>query len=114
MNRRVLCVAEKNDAAKNVASFLSNGQYTVRKTKSKYNQLYIFDGQFRGATVTYVFTSVSGHLMKLEFEPVCKDWNSYPITGLFSARTIRSVDPSMKDIEATLRYSVFSILFGFK
>jgi len=41
---RVLCVAEKHDAAKNIARFLSNGAMQTVQGRSKYNPNFVFRG----------------------------------------------------------------------
>ena len=102
-HQTVLCVAEKNDAAKNIAALLSNRRSTYKNTRSPYNKLYIFDDKFQRSDATFVFTSVSGHLTELEFEPVCRNWDTYPIHALFTSRIHRTVPPGMKNIESTLR-----------
>lgn len=39
---RALFVAEKNDAAKNIASILSHGKLSRRDSRSKWNKIYQF------------------------------------------------------------------------
>ncbi|KAJ8967382.1 hypothetical protein NQ317_018526 [Molorchus minor] len=63
---RYLNVAEKNDAAKNIASILSNGP-TRREGLSTYNKIYEFDTQVFGEQARMTMTSVSGHLLNYEF-----------------------------------------------
>uniref|UniRef100_A0A5F9CPC7 DNA topoisomerase n=1 Tax=Oryctolagus cuniculus TaxID=9986 RepID=A0A5F9CPC7_RABIT len=41
--RKVLCVAEKNDAAKGIADLLSGGRMRRREGLSKFNKIYEFD-----------------------------------------------------------------------
>ena len=43
---KILCVAEKNDAAKNIAHQLSNGSAQNHAGPSKYNRLYKFYSMF--------------------------------------------------------------------
>ena len=42
LNLKVLNVAEKNDAAKNIASIMSNGASNRREGFSPYNKIYEF------------------------------------------------------------------------
>uniref|UniRef100_A0A7E4VQF8 DNA topoisomerase n=1 Tax=Panagrellus redivivus TaxID=6233 RepID=A0A7E4VQF8_PANRE len=100
---RVLCVAEKNDAAKNIALQLSGNRFQRAEGRSKYNKLYSFDGQFRGQPAKFVMTSVSGHLMTLDFGQGYKEWRPATTGELFSAPVIRSVNPNMLQIEQTLK-----------
>lgn len=72
---RILCVAEKNDAAKSISSILSNNRAFCSNGRSKYNKIYTFDMELEGRHATFVFTSVSGHLTEYEFEQSCKNVN---------------------------------------
>ncbi|XP_017774613.1 PREDICTED: DNA topoisomerase 3-alpha [Nicrophorus vespilloides] len=73
---KYLCVAEKNDAAKNIAKFLSKGTSNRREGLSKFNKIYEFDCQVRGQQSRMVMTSVSGHLLNYEFSSQYRSWNS--------------------------------------
>lgn len=102
--KRVLCVAEKNDAAKNIASILSKNRMIRREGRSRYNKLYIFDiDNFLGCKSNVVFTSVSGHLLNVEFSNEYREWNKFTIEALFSAEVFKNVPPNMKEIEMTLK-----------
>lgn len=46
-HQRILCVAEKNDAAKNISALLSNNHLVRKEGRSKYNKLYCFDFNFQ-------------------------------------------------------------------
>uniref|UniRef100_A0A8C8ZEP3 DNA topoisomerase n=1 Tax=Prolemur simus TaxID=1328070 RepID=A0A8C8ZEP3_PROSS len=46
--RKVLCVAEKNDAAKGIADLLSSGRMRRREGLSKFNKIYEFDYHLYG------------------------------------------------------------------
>jgi DNA topoisomerase IA len=43
---KVLCVAEKHDAAKNIAKFLSNGKMETKKGGDKYIYNFSFNSKF--------------------------------------------------------------------
>lgn len=43
---KVLCVAEKHDAAKNIAKFLSNGKMKTKKGGDKYIYNFSFNSKF--------------------------------------------------------------------
>lgn len=46
-SKRVLCVAEKNDAAKNISAILSQNRAVRREGRSRFNKLYCFDKDFQ-------------------------------------------------------------------
>ncbi|KAI2581729.1 DNA topoisomerase III alpha [Homo sapiens] len=73
--RKVLCVAEKNDAAKGIADLLSNGRMRRREGLSKFNKIYEFDYHLYGQNVTMVMTSVSGHLLAHDFQMQFRKWS---------------------------------------
>ena len=64
---KVLNVAEKNDAAKNIADIMSNGGFNRREGFSKFNKIYEFQYMVNGAPANMVMTSVSGHLLSLDY-----------------------------------------------
>uniref|UniRef100_A0AC34FQ20 DNA topoisomerase n=1 Tax=Panagrolaimus sp. ES5 TaxID=591445 RepID=A0AC34FQ20_9BILA len=99
---RVLCVAEKNDAAKNIAALLSRGAAQRTEGRSVYNKIYRFDCQFRGQMAQFAMTSVSGHLLNLEFPPAYKQWRQESIRELFEAPVQRNINQNMQGIEQTL------------
>lgn len=102
MSRRVLCVAEKNDAAKSIASILSNSRQVLRNGPATYNKLYCFDAVIRGQQSSVVFTSVSGHLKQLDFPSTMKSWTGNPISQCFTATINSFVPGNMKPIEQQL------------
>lgn len=82
---RVLNVAEKNDAAKNIAELLSQGRHQRREGLSKYNKIYEFDYRIFNNTCRMVMTSVSGHLLNLDFVSGYRKWHSCAPSELFDA-----------------------------
>lgn len=71
---RVLNVAEKNDAAKSIAAIMSRGACRRRDGRSVYNKIYEFDYNLFNQQCKMVMTSVSGHLLNLEFTGAYKSW----------------------------------------
>ncbi|RLN98490.1 hypothetical protein BBJ28_00022903 [Nothophytophthora sp. Chile5] len=65
---KVLNVAEKPSVAKEIAAILSSGRSTRRAGLSKYNALFEFPYEVQGQAVRMVVTSVTGHLMELDFD----------------------------------------------
>ncbi|KAH6928203.1 hypothetical protein HPB50_012579 [Hyalomma asiaticum] len=82
---RVLNVAEKNDAAKNIAELLSQGRYQRREGLSKYNKIYEFDYRIFNSMCKMIMTSVSGHLLNLDFVSGYRKWHSCAPSELFDA-----------------------------
>nr|KAF6459489.1 DNA topoisomerase III alpha [Rousettus aegyptiacus] len=81
--RKVLCVAEKNDAAKGIADLLSNGRMRRREGLSKFNKIYEFDYHLYGQNVTMIMTSVTGHLLAHDFQMQFRKWSVlFPGEGL--------------------------------
>lgn len=110
---KYLNVAEKNDAAKSIASILSNG--TARRTEglSKFNKLYSFDANFRGTQTNMVMTSVSGHLMTFDFSDVYKHWQSCDPISLFEAPVIKHCPENFMNIKRTLEREVFFSIYRY-
>lgn len=71
---RVLNVAEKNDAAKNIAEIMSRGSSRRRNGHSVYNKIYEFEYNLFNQRCRMVMTSVSGHLLNLEFIGSYRKW----------------------------------------
>lgn len=95
---KVLNVAEKNDAAKNIAGLLSRGTSQMREGFSKYNKLYCFQTEVPqlGGRCDMIMTSVSGHLMEFDFDESLRGWHSCPPNTLFEAPIRESIGKSNK------------------
>ncbi|KRX96365.1 DNA topoisomerase 3-alpha, partial [Trichinella pseudospiralis] len=104
--RRVLNVAEKNDASRTIAQILSRGQMNRREGFSKYNKIYEFSCTVFGELCHMVFTSVSGHLLNLDFDSVYRNWQSVPIEELFTAPVRKCCSPDMQPVLRTLQKEV--------
>ncbi|XP_017370352.1 DNA topoisomerase 3-alpha isoform X3 [Cebus imitator] len=100
--RKVLCVAEKNDAAKGIADLLSNGRMRRREGLSKFNKIYEFDYHLYGQNVTMVMTSVSGHLLAHDFQMQFRKWQSCNPLVLFEAEIEKYCPENFVDIKKTL------------
>ncbi|CAI8054414.1 DNA topoisomerase 3-alpha [Geodia barretti] len=72
---KVLNVAEKNDAARELSKVMSRGRFNRREGFSKFNKIYEFDFNILGKECKMVMTSVSGHLLSLDFAPAYKNWS---------------------------------------
>uniref|UniRef100_A0A0N5A5K3 DNA topoisomerase n=1 Tax=Parastrongyloides trichosuri TaxID=131310 RepID=A0A0N5A5K3_PARTI len=109
MSRGVLFVAEKNDAAKSIAQLLSKGTCTRKEGKSKFNKIYEFTTEVFGSQRQVSTTSVSGHLMGIDFGQEYQKWENCETGTLFDAPIEQFIIENMKNIEFTLRdYSMQS------
>ncbi|XP_043349559.1 DNA topoisomerase 3-alpha isoform X2 [Dermochelys coriacea] len=80
--QKVLCVAEKNDAARGIADILSNSR--MRRN------------------VTVAMTSVSGHLLAHDFKMPFRKWHSCNPLVLFEAEIEKYCPENFVDIKKTL------------
>lgn len=103
---RVLSVAEKNDAAKSLANVLSNGRCSKREGFSRFNKIYEFECKMMNQQVKMSMTSVSGHLLALEFIGMFKKWNSCNPVDLFSVPVQKYCPESYLDIKKTLEKEI--------
>nr|XP_027214117.1 DNA topoisomerase 3-alpha-like [Penaeus vannamei] len=99
---RVLSVAEKNDAAKNLAEIMSRGGYNRREGYSKFNKIYEWDMMLRGEQCHMVMTSVSGHLLNQSFTGHYRKWTSCNPLHLFDAPVVKICTQDMEPIKRTL------------
>ncbi|KAM8844721.1 DNA topoisomerase 3-alpha isoform 2-T3 [Spinachia spinachia] len=104
--KRVLCVAEKNDAAKCISEIMSRGTSRRREGMSTFNKIYEFEYHLFGQNVTVTMTSVSGHLMGQEFKAQFKKWHSCNPVLLFDAEVEKHCPDNMKQIKRTLEKEV--------
>ncbi|NXV15399.1 TOP3A topoisomerase, partial [Cepphus grylle] len=104
--RKVLCVAEKNDAARGIADLLSNSRMRRREGFSKFNKIYEYDYQMFGQNVTMVMTSVSGHLLAHDFKLPFRKWHSCNPLALFDAEIEKYCPENYMDIKRTLEREV--------
>ncbi|XP_028670259.1 DNA topoisomerase 3-alpha [Erpetoichthys calabaricus] len=100
--KKVLCVAEKNDAAKGIAEILSNGRARRKEGLSRFNKIYEYEYQMFGQNVTVLMTSVSGHLLALEFKAPFNKWHSCNPVVLFDAEVEKYCPENYVDIKRTL------------
>jgi DNA topoisomerase-3 len=113
---RVLNVAEKPSAAKEIAQLLSGGRFTKRAGLSKYNHLFEFDMQLNNVgMVRMCVTSVAGHLKAVDFDGRFATWQGCDPEELFDA-PIKSIVPDenapiARTLEAEARLSQRLILW---
>ncbi|KAJ7948091.1 DNA topoisomerase [Quillaja saponaria] len=99
----VLNVAEKPSVAKSVATILSRNQgLRIREGRSRYNKIFEFSYSIRGQPCHMLVTSVTGHLMELEFDERYRKWHSCDPAELYHAPVRKYVPEDKKDIRRTL------------
>ncbi|XP_013926805.1 PREDICTED: DNA topoisomerase 3-alpha [Thamnophis sirtalis] len=104
--QKVLCVAEKNDAARGIADILSNSRMRRREGMSKYNKIYEFQYHLFNQNVTLIMTSVSGHLLAHDFKAPFRKWHSCNPLVLFDAEIEKFCPENYMDIKRTLEREV--------
>lgn len=103
---RVLNVAEKNDAAREIARIMSRGGNSRREGMSRYNKIYEYDYNLFGRRCEMTMTSVSGHLMEIEFVAGYRKWHSCQPLSLFTAPVEKKVTSNMDGIRKTLEKEI--------
>ncbi|CAI9777537.1 unnamed protein product [Fraxinus pennsylvanica] len=103
---RALNVAEKPSVAKAVSGILSknpsSGGLRVRDGRSRYNKIFEFNYTIQNQQFHMSFTSVTGHLMELEFEERYRKWHSCDPVQLYQAAVKKYVPEDKLDIKRTL------------
>ncbi|CAL7941209.1 unnamed protein product [Xylocopa violacea] len=104
---KVLNVAEKNDAAKNIAGYLSRGTCRRREGLSPYNKIYEFNAYLLNQNCDMIMTSVSGHLLNHEFVGAYRKWQGCHPLSLFHAPIVKQCsDETSIKIKKTLEREV--------
>ncbi|XP_008807898.2 DNA topoisomerase 3-alpha isoform X1 [Phoenix dactylifera] len=101
---RVLNVAEKPSVAKAVAEILSRrgGGFRSREGRSRYNRVFEFEYAIGPQLCHMLVTSVTGHLMELEFDDRFRKWHSCDPADLYHAAVRKHVPQDKLDIKRTL------------
>ena len=95
MPAKALSVAEKPSVARELAQILSGGQFQTRDGPSRYNKHFTFGCMLDGQQCDMTVTSVTGHLMEMDFEEQYRKWGSCDPIELFDA-PIRTLVPDEK------------------
>ncbi|KAI0984842.1 hypothetical protein GJ496_001558 [Pomphorhynchus laevis] len=106
LSMKILNVAEKNDAAKNIAKLLSNNRFNLRHGLSQYNKIYEFQCTVFGTHVEMIMTSVSGHLLDLKFIDSVRNWKSCNPVALFDTPVELYCPESNLKIKQTLQREI--------
>lgn len=70
-----------------------------REGFSKFNKIYEFDKKVFNQNCKMIMTSVSGHLMNLEFNHVYRVWNKVNPLDLFQAPILKFYSPANENIK---------------
>ncbi|KAK6635323.1 hypothetical protein RUM44_000574 [Polyplax serrata] len=105
---KILNVAEKNDAAKNIAAFLSGGRAFKRNGLSPYNKIYEFECEVFNQHHKMVMTSVSGHLLSMDFMGQHRNWNAVNPLSLFEAPVKKGCPASSQAVMKNIQKEVVS------
>ncbi|XP_053212808.1 DNA topoisomerase 3-alpha-like [Panonychus citri] len=105
--KKVLNVAEKNDAARNIANSMSKGNSQRREGFSKYNKIYEFDYDLpHEGRCKMTMTSVSGHLLDYDFDERHRKWWSCDPLALFEAPIVTKLSEDCEKIKRTLEREI--------
>lgn len=91
----VLMIAEKPSLAQSLATILSNGNMSSRKTGPC--AVYEYRGSFlHHRDIQFKFTSVCGHVFNCDFEARFKSWDKSEPAELYDAKIVRlEANPNM-------------------
>ena len=104
---KVLNVAEKNDAAKNIAEIMSGGHCNRREGLSRFNKIYEYQYMVQGSQANMVMTSVSGHLLNTEFPEQYRKWYAVNPIQLFDLPVLKGCkEENMINIKKSLEKEV--------
>lgn len=81
----VLMVAEKPMLAASISRILSRGSATKRDIRP--TAVHEWSGNFRGRSVRFKFTAVTGHVFSLDFYAEFNNWDAVQPLKLFEAGT---------------------------
>ncbi|CAI7839901.1 unnamed protein product [Closterium sp. NIES-53] len=103
---RVLNVAEKPSVARAVAEILARyggGGVRSREGRSVYNRIFEFTYMMNGQPCDMAMTSVTGHLMEMDFQGPFRKWHACDPLQLFDAPVHKAIPQDKAALEVTLR-----------
>lgn len=90
--------------AKEVSRVLSGGGCSSRAGPSPYNRIFEFGYNVQGQNCQMVFTSVTGHLMNLDFPSEKRTWHSCQPRELIDTIPVsKIVSPDKEQVAENLR-----------
>jgi len=106
---RILSVAEKPSAAKQLASLLSDNTQHARQGLNRYCWNFDFTYPLNGEMCEMTMTAVLGHMMQWEFPKEYKNWANTQVESLFTARLERRVgEVRVVSIRSRLRANLYN------
>ena len=101
----ILGVAEKPSVAKELAKILTGGEnYQSRQGHSNYNKIFdVPSCMFKDSQCTMNMTSVTGHMMGIEFPDQVSNWSTTNPLDLFDVPLVKRVKKESENIEKTLK-----------
>jgi DNA topoisomerase-3 len=105
MRRIVLNVAEKPSIANTITNFLKLGESNKENSSSKYNPIFSFRRPFMTDDEAMLkVTSVTGHIMEIEFDSKYSEWNKInPLVLIQSAEIHRTFSKDKMGIVENLK-----------
>ncbi|CAI5943898.1 unnamed protein product [Closterium sp. NIES-65] len=103
---RVLNVAEKPSVARAVAEILARyggGGVRSREGRSVYNRIFEFTYTMNNQPCDMAMTSVTGHLMEMDFQDPFRKWHACDPLQLFDAPVYKAIPQDKAALEVTLR-----------
>ena len=100
---RILSVAEKPSVAKELARIIGRETHVPsRSMHSPYNRIFdIPSCTFMGKPASMMMTSVTGHMMEVDYQGMYRNWNC-PLLDLFDAPIAKQVKHDSMPIERNL------------
>jgi DNA topoisomerase-3 len=95
---RALNVAEKPSVARGISGILSRDSMSTRRGTSKYNPIHSFNLNINGTYYDMTVTSVTGHLMSMDFDAAFSNWERVDPLTLFTAPIHSSIPREYNDI----------------
>lgn len=87
------------------------GHYNRREGKSKFNKIYEFEHRLFDQNVKMAMTSVSGHLLTLDFTGSYRSWKACNPVALFDAPIIKFCPENSLNIKKTLEIEIKKSIF---
>lgn len=95
-----------NNIINNFIIILIIGHYNRREGKSKFNKIYEFEHRLFDQNVKMAMTSVSGHLLTLDFTGSYRSWKACNPVALFDAPIIKFCPENSLNIKKTLEIEI--------
>jgi DNA topoisomerase-3 len=106
--KKALCVSEKPSVARTITEILSNRNFKMSHSHTKYHPVFQFETKLKDENFNFTFTSGRGHLMNYETSEKFRIWKLEEIEQIFDSKLERTIDseimPICKNIESYAKY----------